>query len=132
MSFFLGESNFVNCLNVNKQSGIETLLRLMLHELLKQNAGDGMVLVDTAAPFNGVYNEHPFYAVIPRDNTIIEKLMIDTDYVQDDCGLTGKTLYSSDPAIMAPTTSMIAGYDPFTYIKLTQGSVWVLLKLDGE
>jgi len=132
MSFFRGDSNFVNCLNANKQSGIETLLRLMFHELLKQNAGDGMVLVDTDAPFNGVYDEYPFYAVIPRDDTIIGQLKVGDDYVQDDYGLTGKTLQSSDPAIMAPTTSMIASYDPFTYIKLTQGSVWVLLKLDGD
>ena len=120
MSFFRN-SYFATCDNVISNS--ETLLRLILDELLKQNAGDGMVLVDMNAPYSGVFDDYEFYGFVVREDTVVNQLERDGEYVQDDYGLTGRTLTTDDPAIMSPRD------EPFDRIKLTSGSVWVLLKV---
>ena len=120
MSFFR-KSFFAECNNV--ESGKELLLRLILQEIQKQNAADGMVLVDMNAPYSGVFDDYEFYGFVVREDTVVNQLERDGEYVQDDYGLTGRTLTTDDPAIMAPRD------EPFDRIKLTSGSVWVLLKV---
>jgi hypothetical protein len=120
MSFFR-KSYFTECDNVISNS--ETLLRLIKDLIQQQNASDGMILVDMNAPYSGVYDETDFYGFVVREDTVVNQLEVDGEYVQDDYGLTGRTLTTSDPAIMAPRD------EPFDRIKLTSGSVWVLLKV---
>jgi len=117
MSFFV-KGYFTDCENVITNS--ETLLRLILQELMKQDAGDGMLILSGAG---AVYDDTDFYGFVVREDTIINQLEIDGEYVQDDMGLTGVTLTTSDPAIMSPRDT------PFDRIKLTSGSVWILLKI---
>lgn len=113
MSFFT-ETKFPTC--ELPLGSLETLMRLALIELFKQNAADGMVLV------NDEYIGE-FYGFVVREDTVVNQLMVDDEYVHDDYGLTGETLLVTDPAIMAQRER------PFDYIKLTSGSVWVLLHL---
>ena len=122
MSLIGNTSNFTKCSDVYKLGGVETLLRLILHEIFRQNAVDGMKLVTDEY-------EGDFYGFIPRDSTVVSQLTINGESVLADYGIDGETLESSDPAIMSPTDSINGDLDPFDYIKLSGGSVWVLLKL---
>ena len=100
-------------------TGIETLLRLIYTELCKQNAIDGIEMVDAG----DTYNDTDMVGFVVREDTVIGMLRIGVDDVRDDYEIVAKTLLVTDPAIMAP------GDKPFTSITVTSGSVWVLKKL---
>lgn len=99
-------------------TGVETILRAILIELMKQDAVDGMEIIGTGETY-----DDDMYGFVVREDTIVGLLRMGVDDVRDDYGITGETLLVTDPAIMAPKDK------PFTSITVTSGSVWVLKKL---
>ena len=101
-------------------TGIETLLRFIYIELGKQNAIDGMLIVNASS---GLFDDENFYGFIPREDTVVTTLTIDGETVLTDYNIDGITLLATDPVIMAPNDL------PFDSIEVESGSIWVLLKL---